>query len=152
MKENKRYLNCKYLDAGMDSGDVILQEKVEIGDDETTGELWNRLSGIGARLLTKVVTDISNGIIDGGKVCDCYQYAFIGPRDIANYPPEEVTILCTGSQGEPLAALSRIANGTHKQIKLLENDTIIYSSKPIPGNEQFIQEYPRIIGSAFLLW
>ena len=53
-----------YLDAGMDSGDIILQEKVEIGEDETTGELWNRLSRIGSKLLTKVVTDISNGIIE----------------------------------------------------------------------------------------
>ncbi len=57
-------VSIMYLDAGMDSGDIILQEKVEIGNDETTGELWNRLSGIGARLLTKVVTDISNGIIE----------------------------------------------------------------------------------------
>ena len=56
-------VSIMYLDAGMDSGDIILQEKVEIGNDETTGELWNRLSGIGAKLLTKVVTDISNGKI-----------------------------------------------------------------------------------------
>ena len=56
-------VSIMYLDAGMDSGDIIIQEKVEIGDDETTGELWNRLSGIGSRLLTKVVTDISNGVI-----------------------------------------------------------------------------------------
>ena len=59
-------------------------------------------------------------------------------RELKKIETEHVTILCTGSQGEPLAALSRIAAGTHKQIQLLPDDTIIYSSKPIPGNEQFI--------------
>ncbi len=62
--DEKTGVTIMYLDEGMDSGDIITQEEVTIDSDETTGELWNRLSGIGARLLTKVVKDIDSGKIE----------------------------------------------------------------------------------------
>ena len=64
----------------------------------------------------------------------------IRPNDLDEYRPEEVLILCTGSQGEPLSALVRIAYGDHPAVKVEAGDTVIISAKPVPGNELSVHD------------
>ncbi|HIS40817.1 MAG TPA: ribonuclease J [Candidatus Aphodovivens avistercoris] len=64
--------------------------------------------------------------------------------ELRGLPPEKVVVMCTGSQGEPLSALARIANGEHKTIEIDQGDTVIISASPVPGNEKAVT---RVINS-----
>ena len=59
---------------------------------------------------------------------------------IKNYPDDQIVLITTGSQGEQMAALSRMANSTHRKVSIVPSDTIIFSSSPIPGNEKNISK------------
>lgn len=63
-------------------------------------------------------------------------WMLVDARDIGQFPSDRVTVLVTGSQGEPLAALARLANGSNRDVKVNEDDTVIFATSPIPGNEK----------------
>jgi ribonuclease J len=64
----------------------------------------------------------------------------VGPKEIEDFPDEKLVVISTGSQGEPLSALRRMAHGDHPQVELHEGDTVIFSATPIPGNERAVNE------------
>ena len=98
---------------------------------ETARRNHRKVVLFGRSMETQVEIAVESGYIEDTST-------IITPEEANKLKPEEVCLLCTGSQGEPLAALSRIANGTHKQIKLLPSDTVIFSSSPIPGNAEAV--------------
>ena len=100
---------------------------------ETCRENKRKVALFGRSMDTSIDIAIKCGYIKDKSI-------IISAEEANMLPPNKVCLLCTGSQGEPLAALSRIANGNHKQIKLLPNDIVIFSSSPIPGNASSVSK------------
>jgi ribonuclease J len=65
---------------------------------------------------------------------------FIQPKEIEDFPDEKVVVISTGSQGEPLSALRRMANNDHRDVELHSGDTVVFSATPVPGNERAVNE------------
>lgn len=91
---------------------------------------YNRKVAVSGRSMEKML-EIAREL----NYVDLPNHMFIELDEINTIPDERLLILSTGSQGEPMAALTRIANGEHKKIKLNSNDLVIISATPIPGNE-----------------
>ncbi len=107
---------------------------------ETCKKYNRKIIVFGRSMENSIELALNNGLINDKSL-------FIEANDAKSLKRNEICILCTGSQGEPLAALSRIANGQHKQISLLGDDLVIFSSNPIPGNAESIN---KIINKLYL--
>jgi ribonuclease J len=79
---------------------------------------------------TKIARELGYLDVDDENIVDAY--------DATGLAPEDVVVLCTGSQGEPLSALARMANGDHKTVTVESGDTVVISASPVPGNEKAV--------------
>ena len=115
-------ITTMYMDIGMDTGDMILKEEVDIGEDETTGELWERLSKIGGNLLVETLKEIEKGIAPREKQGNDYTLAPMLNKEMAkidweNKTAEEIKNLVRGLN--PIMGAYTFLNG--KKNKILES-------------------------------
>ena len=79
---------------------------------------------------------------------DIPSWMLVEVREVNQLPPDRIVVLCTGSQGEPLAALARLSRGSNRDVKVIQGDTVIFAASPIPGNEKDVS---KIVDNLFQL-
>ncbi|MCX4321788.1 MAG: ribonuclease J [Lachnospiraceae bacterium] len=98
-----------------------------------TAEKFNRKVVVEGRSMVNIIDTASKlGYLQ------IAERTLIDVEELKNYPPEKTVIITTGSQGESMAALSRMASDNHKKISIMPGDTVIFSAHPIPGNEKAV--------------
>ena len=149
---------CMLSDSTNSERDELIQSDSKIG--KSINELFSRIKGriiiaTFASNMYRIQQIIEASVLNGRKIgvfgrsmeraieagmqtgyIKVPKETILNNEQINRMKPHELTLLVTGSQGEPLAALSRIANGSHRQIKTMPGDTVIFSSSPIPGNQE----------------
>ncbi len=93
-----------------------------------------KIAVCGRSMINMIQTSVELGYIDAPK------NVFIDVDMIKNYSDDQLVIITTGSQGEPMSALTRMANGEHRKVNINSNDLVIISATPIPGNEKFVSK------------
>ena len=147
-------ITTMYMDVGMDTGDMILKEKVTIGNDETTGELWDRLSKIGANLLVKTLNLIEEGKAPREKQGNDYTVAPMLSKDMAKIDWEnkdaiEIKNLVRGLN--PIMGAYTFLNGKKIKfwkIQVLSNDEL---EKDYPEIEEYEFKIPKLESGTVLL-
>lgn len=109
---------------------------------EATIKTNRRLALLGRSMLNVVAVAKKLGYVD------IPDWLLIDAREVKNLPPEKVVVLCTGSQGEPLAALSRLSTNNNRDVHIYPGDTVIFAASPIPGNEK---DVTKIVDNLFKL-
>lgn len=131
-------ITTMYMDIGMDTGDMILKEEVDIGDDETTGELWDRLSKIGGDLLVETLKQIENGTAPREKQGEDFSLAPMLDKSIAKIDWENKT-------AEDIKNLVRGLNPIMGAYTFLNNKKIKFWKVDIAKNIQFDQDNMNIL-------
>lgn len=109
---------------------------------EATKKTNRKLALLGRSMVKVVAVAREKGYLD------IPDWMLVDSRDVRQLPPEKVVVLCTGSQGEPLAALSRISQNSNRDVKVYPGDTVIFAASPIPGNETSVT---KIVDNLFQL-